>query len=244
MEQALYRQFEEICTDHWWFRGRLKILKSIFKQFIPPSSEILDVGCGTGSYFNILDKFGKVSGTESSSKVIDDLRSRNIQNEIFIAELPKMNLGRKFDCVTAFEILEHIGDDQAALQNIANHLKDSGLLIGTVPAYRWLWSKHDDLAHHHHRYTEKELSIKLKAAGFLIKKISYYNTLLFPIAATVRILKKTLLKNILPVSDFSVGAGPLDFFWEKIFAFERHFLKFLNFPFGFSLIFIASKKRV
>lgn len=244
MEEALYRQFEEICVDHWWFRGRLMILKSVFEKFIPVPSEILDVGCGTGSYFNILDKFGKVSGTESSPKVIDDLRSRNIQNEIFIAELPKMNLGRKFDCVTAFEILEHVEDDQAALRNIGDHLKDAGLLIGTVPAYRWLWSKHDDLAHHYHRYTKGELEKKLATAGFKIKKISYYNTFLFPIAATVRLLKKTLLKKVLPVSDFSIKGGMLDIVWEKIFAFERHFLKFLNFPFGFSLVFIAYKNRV
>jgi SAM-dependent methyltransferase len=246
MEKNLYEQFEEIHTDHWWFRGRLKILNAVFQNFLKPPAagqnfEILDVGCGTGSYFEILGKYGKVSGTESSPEVIKTLRARGVNNEIFLAELPNMNLRKKFDCVTAFEIIEHVEEDEASLRNIADHLKPDGLLIGTVPAYRWLWSPHDDLAHHKRRYTRPELIEKLKRAGFTAVKISYYNTFLFPIAVLVRFLKKTLLKKMAPVSDFSVSAGPLDAVFEKVFAAERWWLNFFNFPFGFSLLFIARK---
>lgn len=241
MELKIYQQLEEIFTDHWWFQGRLKILEMIFGKFLKYPSEILDVGCGTGSYFSILEKFGNVSGVESSQLAIDNLLKRGVKNKIFKAELPFMQLGKKFDYITALEIIEHIEDDKKTLCNIAEHLHDNGVLIGTVPAYRWLWSKHDDLAHHKHRYTKTDLLDKLRDAGFHVEKISYYNSFLFPIAAVVRLLKKTLLKNAVLVSDFSITAGPLDFLFEKIFASERYWLTYLNFPFGLSLIFVARK---
>lgn len=241
MELKIYQQLEKIFIDHWWFRGRLKILGAIFRKFLKSPLEILDVGCGTGSYFTILETFGNVSGVESSQLAIDNLLKRGVKNKIFKADLPNMQLGKKFDCVTALEIIEHTEDDRKTLRNIAEHLHDNGILIGTVPAYRWLWSKHDDLAHHRHRYTRKDLLDKLRNAGFHVEKISYYNSLLFPIAVTVRLLKKTLLKNVTSVSDFSITAGPLNFLFEKVFASERYWLIYSNFPFGLSIIFIARK---
>ena len=247
MDSRLYNEFSEIYEDHWWFKGRLKILESIFDGYLRPLAagkqiSILDVGCGTGSYFPILSRYGKVFGAESDDSAIRELMERKVPAEIYKAELPNMDLKRKFDAATAFEILEHVEEDEAAMKNIFDHLENGGLLIGTVPAYQWLWSKHDELAHHKRRYTRKMLKQHLEEAGFEVVKISYYNTFLFPVAAAVRILKKTILKNILPVSDFSATAGPFDKVFEVIFASEQFWLKRFNFPFGFSLIFVASKK--
>lgn len=247
MDAKLYKEFSEVNETHWWFLGRMKILESIFEKFLGGRGnsrlQILDVGCGTASYFKALEKFGNVSGTESSEDVINELKSKGYKNTFFRAELPNMKLGETFDCVCAFEILEHVEMDQEAISDINAHLNEGGLLIGTVPAFKWLWSRHDELAHHKRRYTVGEMRNKLEEAGFEILKISYYNTFLFPIAAPVRLLKKTILKNTAPVSDFAATAGPLDKIFEIVFASERHWLKRFNFPFGFSLIFVASKKK-
>jgi|SRR3989338_2684551 len=247
MDSKLYKEFSEINESHWWFKGRMKILESIFEKFLGGKGnggqmQILDVGCGTASYFRILEKYGNVSGTESSQEVIDELKNKGLKNTFFRAELPGMKLGRAFDCITAFEILEHIEEDKKAVVDIYAHLNNGGLLIGTVPAFKWLWSRHDELAHHKRRYTGYELKNKLEEAGFKVMKISYYNTFLFPIAAPVRLLKKTILKNVVPISDFKATAGPFDKIFENVFAFERHWLKRFNFPLGFSLLFVASKK--
>ena len=246
MERKLYKEFAEIYESHWWFRGRLKILESIFEKFLRPPFfkkrlSILDVGCGTGSYFGILSGYGDLFGTESDNSVIEDLEKRKVPAEIFKAELPHMDLGRKFDVITAFEILEHLENEHSVFKNIFDHLERGGMFIGTVPAYRWLWSKHDELAHHKRRYTKEMIAQRLQETGFTTIKISYYNTLLFPIGAVVRILKKTILKNALPVSDFATSSGVFDFLFESMFASERHFLKHFSFPFGFSLIFVAKK---
>lgn len=247
MDAKLYKEFSEINESHWWFLGRMKILESVFKKFLGEKEkggemQILDVGCGTASYFKSLEKFGNVAGTESSQEVIDELKKRGYKNSFFRAELPGMKLGRTFDCICAFEILEHIEEDKKAIADICAHLNNGGLFIGTVPAFKWLWSRHDELAHHKRRYAGYELKNKLEEAGFKVVKISYYNTFLFPIAASVRLLKKTILKNIAPVSDFTATAGPLDKIFENVFASERHWLKRFNFPFGFSLLFVAEKR--
>ena len=65
-----------------------------------------------------------------------------------------------------------------------------GRLLATVPAYRWLWSQHDDAHHHFRRYTLRDLRERLRAEGWEAAQWSYFNTALLAPIAAVRTLTR------------------------------------------------------
>jgi hypothetical protein len=69
-------------------------------------------------------------------------------------------------------------------------MKEGAYLILTVPAFQFLWGRHDTDHHHKRRYDASSLRGALRAAGLEIEHMSYFNSLLFPIIATVRLLEK------------------------------------------------------
>jgi SAM-dependent methyltransferase len=87
---------------------------------------------------------------------------------------------RSVDGVCAFDVLEHLDDDAAALKEWRRALSPGGWLVATVPAYRSLWSRHDDVNGHRRRYRRSRLQALLRAAGFATVRMSYFNTLLLP----------------------------------------------------------------
>ena len=97
---------------------------------------------------------------------------------------------RSIDTFTAFDVLEHIPDDQAAMANLFNTLKPGGRLILSVPAYQWLWSQHDELMHHQRRYLARDISSLARSAGFNIDYISYHNCILFPVVVFFRLISR------------------------------------------------------
>src|SRR4029077_9363772 len=148
--------------------------------------------------------------------------------------------------ICASDVLEHLDDPAAALMRIRQALKPPGRLFLSVPAYRCLWDAQDDMAGHKRRYRLGELKDSLVHSGFRIMKLTYFNTLLFPVAAAVRVFRKVQarmgLEKSEPRSDFSLTApGPVNDLLERIFASELHWLKTRSFPFGGSIFAIAQR---
>jgi hypothetical protein len=108
-----------------------------------------------------------------------------------------------------------------------------------VSAYQWLWSRHDEINHHVRRYTKKELTQKIKEAGFTVSYSSYYNTFLFIPVIFFRLVKKIIKSDT--HSDFNHRFGLLEYIFGKIFLAERFFLGNVSFPFGLSLVCVAKK---
>jgi hypothetical protein len=104
----------------------------------------------------------------------------------------------------------------------------------TVPAYRWLWSAHDEFLHHKRRYSAGELRGKIAAAGLRAEGLSYFNTLLFPLAAAARV--KDRLLNQDRASGTAVPAGPVNRLFHAVFSAERFVVGRLALPFGVSLL--------
>ena len=100
-----------------------------------------------------------------------------------------------FDVIIASDCLEHLENDKIALEEWKRILKKNGLLIVFVPAYNFLWSEHDEVNHHFRRYSKKNLEKKLKNAGFMIEKLSFWNFCLFFPTACVRIILNSLNKK-------------------------------------------------
>src|SRR4029077_12266399 len=145
-----------------------------------------------------------------------------------------------FDLVTALDVVEHIDDDLGALREMKRVIKPPGLLLLTVPAYRFLWGRQDDINLHKRRYVARELRSRLQAAGFEGLRLTYMNSILFPAIATTGRVRHALPEPPKLESDFAFPAPqPLNFMLSAIFGSERHILTRFDIAFGVSIIALA-----
>jgi len=189
----------------------------------------------------MLSTFGSVTGVEMDAVAAELARERGrapVLNGFLPDGLPLVE--GEFDCVAMLDVLEHIEQDEASLEAVNRLLSPGGYLLLTVPAFAFLWGPHDVTHHHHRRYRAPFLRARLRAAGFTVRRLSYYNTWLFPLVALVR-----LVRRIVPGGEAGVEVT-LPPLWlnrllENLFASERFVLKHARFPFGVSLLAVAQK---
>ncbi len=245
MSPEAYLEMADTEARHWWFTGRREILSRLISALnLPANARLLEVGSGTGGNLAMLSAFGDVSAIEMDATARSicskktsgrfDVRAGFCPNDIPFSD-------QKFDLICMFDVLEHIDEDVATLVALKGLLATGGQILVTVPAYRWLWSAHDEFLHHKRRYSKAEFRQKVAAAGFHLDRISYFNTILFPIAALVR-LKDKLLRNATPTGG-SVPVGLLNRVLANLFASERWWLTKTNLPFGVSLIGVLRLER-
>ncbi|MGH8807149.1 MAG: class I SAM-dependent methyltransferase [Noviherbaspirillum sp.] len=238
MSPDAYLEMAATEERHWWFAGRRSVLSwLIAKLDLPVQASILEIGSGTGGNLPMLSAFGKVSAMELDEVARGiAMQKTNGRFDIRAGSCPAHIpfAGERFDLVCLFDVLEHIEDDVATLSAIKALSAKEGRVLVTVPAYRWLWSGHDEFLHHKRRYVASELQEKIASAGLRVEKISYFNTLLFPLAAAVRI-KDRLFRSSSP-SGTALPPSPVNTVLRHVFGAERFLLDRLNLPFGVSLV--------
>ncbi|HRX78440.1 MAG TPA: class I SAM-dependent methyltransferase [Pirellulaceae bacterium] len=248
MDEVANQQFLELEATHWWFRGRRRIFFHVLDKTLGNSSSrrILDVGCGAGGMLECLQRYGTTWGIDFSDEMVRLCRERGFDNVLTASatELPMEN--DFFDLVTFFDCLEHIDDDQAALNEALRVLRPDGLLFVSVPAYQFLYAQNDRLAHHKRRYTMSTLRTKIQAAGFKIVHTSYINFWLFPIILPAVLfikLKERLLSADGQTTNLSYPLPQwVHHCLASIFSSERHLVSRWSVPVGHSLFLLASKR--
>lgn len=244
MQEIVYHTNYQNEDSYWWFTARNIIISKIINKIIPSlskQSKILDIGCGTGGFASYISKDYDISCLDTSTTALDYCKKRGLSNlyNSTIAELP--DEAKPFDAAIMLDVLEHIEDDKSALKDVHGILKEGGYYIMSVPAYKWMWSKHDEIHMHYRRYTKKEVTNLIEKAGFEIKYSSHFNSFLFLPAFLKRKLDKITGKEEKhkdPVDKVSDGMNSL---FHKIFSFESKFLPAVSFPIGLSIIVIAQK---
>lgn len=238
MNPMAYLEMAKTESAHWWFCGRRAILAQvIYGLNLPSNSRILEVGCGTGGNLEMLAEFGEVCAIEMDD-VARELASRttNISCDIRAGHCPEQIpfSGRQFDLICMFDVLEHIERDTETLVAAKKLLANNGRMLITVPAYQWLYGAHDEFLHHKRRYSLKQLKGKIAEAGLKATKISFFNTILFPLAVVAR-LKDRLFGNELATGT-AVPPAIINAVLRSVFGAERFLLKRCNLPFGVSLL--------
>jgi len=246
MEPEEYEVMYRVELRHWWYLGMEKISLTLLNRCYPPGSylQILDAGCGTGAAMStFLAQYGQVSGLDISSLALKYCQLRNIHAlaQASILQIPYPS--NRFDLVTSFDVLygQAVSDDLIAIKELYRVLAKDGYLLLRLPAYDWLRGQHDRAVHTARRYTTQRVKELLLAGGFKVNKITYCNTLLFPLA-----LIKRLLEKIIPVqgqsSDLMFDPGILNTPLEQILTLEASLLSQINFPYGLSVFAIGQKQ--
>jgi len=245
MESKEYSVMYELEDSHWWFKGKRRIVFSQIDTYLKNKKDlkILDIGCGTGIMIKNLQRYGKVNGMDIEITALNFCRKRGLKNLIQadMGSLPYKN--NNFDLVSAFDVLYHKGikNDVDVFKEIFRVLKPDGILILTDSADMKLWSRHDIAAHARERYTLPTLSNRMRPIGFKILKASYFNTTLYPLVFMIRKIDNMLNKNKPVKSNITKTHPLLNYFLYLILASESVLLKFLNFPFGVSVLVVAKK---
>ncbi len=194
MEPAEYEVMAAVEDRHWWYSGMRALSAAWLDAALAGQIDlfILDAGCGTGGNGEFLRRYGRTVGLDLRQEALVHAQ-RRLPGQITggsVVELPFET--SIFDLVTLFDVLYHrsVGDEQAALAEAWRVLKPGGLLLIRSPAYQWLFGKHDRAVHTRHRYTAIETSHRLVDANFVVERLSYVNSLLFPVVLMQRLLER------------------------------------------------------
>lgn len=240
MERSVYDQMAALDQRHWWYRARREVLAALIRRRAcpRPGGAVLEIGCGTGHNLAMLAGFGSVDALEldPAARTIAEER---LGKRIMESPLPQLKgvPSAHYDLIGAFDVIEHVADDHAALMSIARRLKPGGKLVMTVPAHQWMWSVHDEVNHHVRRYSRRALRRRIADTPLRLDALGYFNSLLFPLAVAERLASKLRGKND---SDLKLPPAPLNSLLEKTFALERHLIGRVPLPPGLSLFAIAS----
>lgn len=222
---------------HWWFSARRQILGAVLDRFLtgPAARLVLEVGCGNGGNLPLLARYGEVFAVEMA----EDARARAAARGLARVEAGALPgalpfEGVAFDVVAALDVMEHVADDRAAVAALRARLKPGGLLLLTVPAFMWLWSRHDEISHHRRRYALGALTALVRRGGFEVAHATYFNTVLFPLGVAHIKLSRWLTADA--HSGLRVPPQPLNALLRTLFAAERHLVPRLSLPFGISIL--------
>ena len=243
MKEEVYHLMARIEASHWWFEGRRRIVDHLLQRIsLPDAASVLEIGCGTGGNFEMLSRYGSLSALDVDATAIGYASARGIA-DVRQGSLPDDApfLEDHFDLVVLLDVLEHIDPDQEALQKVHRLMAPGGNLFLTVPAFPFLWSPHDDVHEHKRRYTRGELVEKVRAAGIRVTRVSYFNTLLFPLIAAIRIGQRFVPHGDL--SNMSVPPAPINRFLANVIGAERYTLPFWSNPVGVSLLLEGERDR-
>lgn len=238
MDRDFELQTHRAEERHWWYRGRRSVIEQVIVGLgLPQDTRILDAGCGSGRNMVELARRGNVTGLELSSTSVALARERAAGEVIEGSVLETPFADGQFDLVVSLDVVEHLEDDLAALRELRRVTAPGGALLLTVPAYQWLWSGHDEINHHHRRYTRRSLQAVAEHAGWRQERTTYFNSLLLPVAIVLRVLDKINAKTTKSSLDLWVPPEPVNWLLERPLALEAALIKLGGrIPAGLSLL--------
>lgn len=239
MDAGEVENLERVAGEHWFYRGKRRIVRHWIRRFGAPQGLLVDVGCGTG-HFLAEWTGGPAQGFDPSPDAVRLARARGVAASPSPAHpLPLADGAAAI--VTSMDVLEHVEDHNAAFQEMLRVLAPGGLLCVTVPALPALWSDWDVALGHHRRYTAASLRA-LVPPRIRILRLAYFNEWSVLPAGLARFGRKILggAGDASRLEDW-VPAPPLNRFLESLFV-GSACLGAWRPPLGTSLLLVAVKE--
>lgn len=246
-DPVYYKRLFQLEKRSFWFRYRNMVILDALEKHMSGGGSYLEIGCGTGYVMSEIHQTHQnvaMSGADIFVEGIAYAQSRVPESEFYLMDVCNIPFDAEFDVIGAFDVFEHIEDDEKALSEIYRALKPNGVMILTVPQHPWIWSIQDERACHKRRYTRKELRLKAMRIGFSIDLIHSFISLLFPFMGLSRVCSRSISRWRNGYDELSGLNLPvfLDRFFMKICMLERHLAnRGVHFPWGGSLLCVALK---
>jgi SAM-dependent methyltransferase len=242
-EAAYFPTLASLEAGNFWFRSRNRLLIWALGKYFPKATSFMEIGCGTGYVLSgIRPAFPdlRLSGSEIFSAGLAFASKRLPGIQLCQMDARQIPFRDEFDVVGAFDVLEHITEDQEVLSQMYQATCKGGGILVTVPHHPFLWSAVDVYSRHVRRYQTRELRDKIERAGFTVLRITSFVSLLFPALLVSRF---KLRQSAREPDTSEIRAGPfLNASFERILDLERTIIRAgLSFPVGGSLLVIASR---
>jgi len=236
--------FEYLAANedrHWWHVGKYACALGLLRRFHPEGKRVLEIGASFGSLSRRISEFGTCVAFDLSREALS-FGGYPIAVCGDATLLPFHN--ESYDLVVALDILEHLENDRACLEEVMRVLRPDGKALFFVPACPILWSDLDRINHHYRRYTKSTL-LRLCSGirDMEILKLSYFNFLLFLPILLIRLAQRAAKKrwNHLSTASMKAPPAPVNALLKKLFLLEGNLVTHINLPAGVSLILAARK---
>jgi SAM-dependent methyltransferase len=207
-EASFFDELAAVEEGSFWFRSRNRLVVWALRRFFPDARSFLEIGCGNGY---VLHGVGaalptlSLTGAELFVEGLHVARARMPDVPLLQFDARRIPFDADFDVIGAFDVLEHIEEDELVLEQLRQAVRPGGGLLVTVPQHPWLWSRADDYAHHKRRYTRDELIGKVERAGFDVVHTTSFIVALLPVLVASRLWQRRTNPNYDPAADLQLG---------------------------------------
>jgi SAM-dependent methyltransferase len=207
MQNESFHLLPCVENESFWFASRNRLIEWAVRTSFPNARSFFEVGCGTGYVLRwMVDRIPRlrVAGSELHTVGLLTAKSRLPEVELYQMDARDLPFEREYDVVGAFDVLEHIEDDERVLSQMFETARPSGGIVVTVPQHPWLWSPLDEYSQHVRRYTRRDLRAKIERAGFRIHKQTSFVSLLLPLMAFSRVRHRQAT-TVDPTREYRLG---------------------------------------
>jgi SAM-dependent methyltransferase len=230
-------------SQHFWFQSRRQALVWAVRRYFPGARSFFELGCGTGfvmaGIHEALPSL-QLCGSEVLVRALDYARRRLPGVPLLQMDARRMPFRNEFDVIGAFDVLEHVTEDELVLAEIAGALRPGGGVVLTVPQHPFLWTAIDEYSGHRRRYSRADLVGKLRRQGFRILRATSLFSLVLPLLLISR-MRRQRPEELDPLAELRIGTMT-NRVLSALLSVERSLIRAgVSLPAGGSLLVVAQK---
>lgn len=244
-KSTYFSDLAQLEEANFWFQSRNKLILWALEKYCPNFQSALEIGCGTGYVLTGMAKrfpVAKLYGSEIFVAGLGHAAARLPSAKFMQMDARDIPFKDEFNVITAFDVLEHIEEDEQTLAQVHAALKPQGHLLLTVPQHDWLWSSIDEYACHARRYSASDLHKKLEMAGFQVLRSTSFVTTLLPAMMVSRFFQKPITDEKFDATQELRISSWMNTLFGKLLGLELALIKNgLNLPVGGSRLIVAKR---